>query len=168
MGSVVEQACFRAALPLLEIKNQPVFPNTNLFVTAALTGNVPSTRRSPHLLGGEGREPQTRRERRRRRFSGPSITGSPRKSSQQHIPRTQRSPVKPLISFYSTILCSPQSPPGAAGGGRQHWGGRRHRFRQSTNTPHTVYHKLLQSRGHHRHDNCSSQTVSNQIFIRIY
>lgn len=98
-------------------ENQPASTNTQRFVSAALTGNAPSMRRWPPRLRGGGQEPETRRERRRKAPFRPVRNRAPQKVQPAAHAQTQRSPVKPLSSFYSTILCSSQSPPGTVGGG---------------------------------------------------
>lgn len=71
-------------------ENQPGCTNARLSVSAALAGNLPSTRRSPHGLRGGGHEPE-------------STPGAPRRAASSADPdtNTPRETIKQLLFHHS-------------------------------------------------------------------
>lgn len=119
MGSVVKKARFRPGLPPLKIKTSLSSPTQAYLLRLHLQETLP--RQRGHLITSNARSttPEARRE-----CGGESAsqarqtTRSPRNKGPRPAAhtQTQRSKGKPLTSLYSTILSTPQSPPGAAGG----------------------------------------------------
>lgn len=107
MGSVVEEACFRAARPPLEMKTSLAAPTHASLLAPRLQETFRP--RGGRLMGSEVEDMSL------------SQLQEPLDVQPAAQTRTQIPPGKPLSSFCSAIPCAPQSPAGAAGGGRGSW-----------------------------------------------